>query len=161
MIKLKTNLQPAALAHVTVTDGYCKNALEKETAYLLSLQEGRLLAGFCENAGLKTPFVRYGGWESGLIGGHTLGHYLTAVAQGAVNPAVPASEREKLYNKMKNIVDSYGGLLRSRAASRRSSTMWSGARRTSTRRRGCRGTRCTKFWRGSWRRISSRDMRPP
>ena len=105
MIKLKTNLQPAALAQVTVTDGYCKNALEKEVSYLLSLQEGRLLAGFCENAGLKTPFVRYGGWESGLIGGHTLGHYLTAVAQGAVNPAVPASEREKLYNKMKNIVD--------------------------------------------------------
>ncbi len=105
MIKLKTNLQPAALSQVTVTDGYCKNALEKEVSYLLSLQEGRLLAGFCENAGLKTPFVRYGGWESGLMGGHTLGHYLTAVSQGAVNPAVPEPDRKKLFNKMKNIID--------------------------------------------------------
>ncbi len=105
MMKLKTNLQAAELSQVTVTDGYCKNALEKEVAYLLSLQEGRLLAGFYENAGIKTPFVRYGGWESGLMGGHTLGHYLTAVAQGSVNPAVPENDRKKLFQKVKNLVD--------------------------------------------------------
>ncbi len=93
------------LAQVEVTDEYCKNALAKEIAYLLSLQEERLLAGFYENAGLKTPFVRYGGWESGLIGGHTLGHYLTALAQAAENPAVPSGDRERLLQKAKNIVD--------------------------------------------------------
>ncbi len=71
---------PAALGGVRVTDPYCKNAFEKEREYLLSLSAGRLLAGFYENAGLKTSFVRYAGWEGMLIGGHTLGHYLSALS---------------------------------------------------------------------------------
>lgn len=97
-------LTPIPIGAVEITDGYLKNALEKETAYLLSLEEGRLLAGFYENAGIRTPFVRYGGWESGLIGGHTLGHYLTAVSQAYANAAVPHDVKEALATKIGTIV---------------------------------------------------------
>lgn len=100
---ISTKLRPFPLGSVEVTDAYCDNAFSKEIAYLLSLQEGRLLAGFYENAGLKTPFVRYGGWESGLIGGHTLGHYLTAVSQAY--SLSQGETRLALYGKMKRIVD--------------------------------------------------------
>lgn len=103
---IQTKLQVLPIGATKVTDAYCANALEKEVLYLLSLQEGRLLAGFYENAGLRTSYTRYGGWESGLIGGHTLGHYLTALSQGAVNIGVPEENRAALYEKMKSIVDS-------------------------------------------------------
>ncbi len=66
---------------VEITDTYRENALEKEMAYLKSLDVDRLLAGFYEIKGLKPKKVRYGGWESLDIKGHTMGHYLTALAQ--------------------------------------------------------------------------------
>lgn len=105
MNQIATKIKDIPLGAVRVTDAYCVNAARKEISYLLSLQEGRLLAGFYENAGLKTPFVRYGGWESGLIGGHTLGHYLTAVAQGYASAGVSAEEKALLLTRVKNIVD--------------------------------------------------------
>ncbi len=85
---------------VTLKDPWCLNALDKEADYLLSLENGRLLAGFYENAGRKTPFVRYGGWESHLIGGHTLGHYLSALSLAATNGGIAGEKREKLLKKL-------------------------------------------------------------
>ena len=105
MGRIETPIKTLPLGAVELTDGYCVNALQKEVSYLLSLQEGRLLAGFYENAGLKTPFVRYGGWESGLIGGHTLGHYLTALSQAYVNAGTSSAEKAKFYEKATRIVD--------------------------------------------------------
>lgn len=90
---------------VRITDGYIQNALEKEREYLLSLDTGRLLAGFYENAGLKTPFVRYGGWENRLIGGHTLGHYLSALSLGSVNAGYSESTRALFRKKIADIVN--------------------------------------------------------
>ncbi len=101
---MERRLQAMPLSCVRVTDAFAHNALEREIDYLLSLQEGRLLAGFYENAGLKTSFVRYGGWEDMLIGGHTLGHYLTALAQAYVNPAVSEEKRSSAYRKLEKIV---------------------------------------------------------
>jgi len=66
---------------VVVRDPFIAHSFELETAYLLSLEVDRLLAGFRETAGLPSPASRYGGWESTEIQGHTLGHYLTAMAQ--------------------------------------------------------------------------------
>ena len=98
-------LQAIPLQAVTVEDAYSLNAYAKERAYLLSLDEGRLLAGFYENAGLATPYRRYGGWENSLIAGHTLGHYMTAVAQAYANPATPDGERGKFFEKAAGIVE--------------------------------------------------------
>ena len=66
---------------ITVRAPFITHSFELETEYLLSLDVERLLAGFRETAGLPTAAKRYGGWESTEIQGHTLGHYLTAMAQ--------------------------------------------------------------------------------
>ena len=100
-----TKLQPLDLSAVRIEDEYLLNALAKECDYLSSLEEGRLLAGFYENAGIKTPFVRYGGWESRLIGGHTLGHYLTAIAQMSIHPALSQEKRDFFLARAKRMTD--------------------------------------------------------
>jgi hypothetical protein len=57
-----------------------KNAMDKDAAYLLSIEPDRLLHRFYLNAGLPTKGKVYGGWESDGLSGHTLGHYLSACA---------------------------------------------------------------------------------
>ncbi|MBS1485948.1 MAG: glycoside hydrolase family 127 protein [Bacteroidetes bacterium] len=57
-----------------------KNAMDKDAAYLLSIDTKRLLHRFYLNAGLPTQGDVYGGWESDGLSGHTLGHYLSACA---------------------------------------------------------------------------------
>jgi DUF1680 family protein len=69
------------LCDVTLLDGSpFKNAMEKDAAFLLSLEPDRLLHRFHKNAGLPTKGEVYGGWESEGLSGHTLGHYLSACA---------------------------------------------------------------------------------
>ncbi len=67
------------LKDVRLLDGSAfKNAMDKDGAYLLSIEPGRLLHRFYLNAGLPTKGDVYGGWESEGLSGHTLGHYLSA-----------------------------------------------------------------------------------
>ncbi len=77
----KGQYQPVAYGCVTITDAYCKNAYRRECAYLKKLEPDRLLCGFRETAGLAGKAKRYAGWEETEIQGHTLGHYLSALAQ--------------------------------------------------------------------------------
>ncbi len=67
--------------NVEITDDYLKRGFHLESVYLLSLDTDRLLAGFQETAGIRPKAIRYGGWESTEIQGHTLGHYMTALSQ--------------------------------------------------------------------------------
>lgn len=95
-----------SLSDLTMTDAYCTNAFEKEMDYLLAFDTERLLAGFRDNAGLSTNGAkRYGGWENTNIAGHSVGHYLTAIAQAYQNPNTTAEQREALYNRMKTLID--------------------------------------------------------
>jgi len=48
--------------------------------YLLMVEPDRLLAPFREQAGLTPKATNYGGWEALDIRGHSLGHYLSALA---------------------------------------------------------------------------------
>lgn len=102
---------------VEVTDEYYDNALELDVDNLLVLDEDRLLAGFRETAGYAAGMsadevkafmknkTRYpGGWENALIGGHTLGHYMSAVAQGVVNPGLSKDDRQALKERLDSIV---------------------------------------------------------
>ena len=110
---------------VEVTDAYYDNALELDVKNLLALDADRLLAGFRQTAcyvyntksgvtKMTTSEIatymknktRYGGgWEDSLIGGHTLGHYISAVAQGIVNPGVTAEEKAALTERLNYIID--------------------------------------------------------
>ncbi|MBQ3939808.1 MAG: glycoside hydrolase family 127 protein, partial [Oscillospiraceae bacterium] len=90
-----------SLSEITMTDSYCTNAFAKEIEYLLSFDTERLLAGFRENAGLSTNGAqRYKGWENTLIAGHTIGHYLTALAQAFQNPSLTAAQRSAVSGKL-------------------------------------------------------------
>ncbi|MBR3760193.1 MAG: glycoside hydrolase family 127 protein [Ruminococcus sp.] len=95
-----------SLSDLTMTDAYCTNAFEKEMDYLLAFDTERLLAGFRDNAGLSTNGAkRYGGWENTNIAGHSVGHYLTAIAQAYQNPNTTAEQKDALYNRMKTLID--------------------------------------------------------
>ena len=64
---------------VYVEDTYMSNAFAKEIKYLLSIDDDKMLAGFRDTAGIDIKgATRYAGWESMLIGGHTMGHYLSS-----------------------------------------------------------------------------------
>jgi uncharacterized protein len=93
---LATEVQPAVkpqaqefpLAAVKLLDGPFKQAMEVDKAFLLRVEPDRLLAGFRMQAGLpkKTePYVSRG-WETidpnsrFTMAGHSLGHYLSALA---------------------------------------------------------------------------------
>ncbi len=95
------------LSQVDVTDAYLTNAEDKDIAYLLSLDADRLLAGFRETAGVDMKGAkRYAGWETSLIAGHTLGHYLTAVAQAVATLPAEDSRDAELNDRLNYLIDS-------------------------------------------------------
>jgi DUF1680 family protein len=87
----RTRLSAFALGHVRLLDGPFRDAQERDARYLLSLEPDRLLHNFRVNAGLAPKAPVYGGWESEepwvdiRCHGHTLGHYLSAVAMMAAS----------------------------------------------------------------------------
>ncbi len=102
-----TTYQAYNLNQVDVTDAYLTNAEDKDIEYLLSLDADQLLAGFRETAGVNMQGKkRYAGWESSLIGGHTLGHYLTAVAQAVATLPAEDSRHAELSARLIYIIDS-------------------------------------------------------
>ena len=102
--KIVNKFQAFESGQVKMLDPYCTNAFEKEIEYLKKLDFERLLAGFYENAGIAFTKIRYGGWEDSLIGGHTLGHYLTAVSQAYANAACGKEDKDLFFERIKGIV---------------------------------------------------------
>jgi DUF1680 family protein len=68
------------LADVRLGPSPFRNAVDVNLRYLLSLDPDRLLHNFYTGAGMQPRAPVYGGWESDTIAGHTLGHYLSAMA---------------------------------------------------------------------------------
>ncbi|HEX8463851.1 MAG TPA: glycoside hydrolase family 127 protein, partial [Abditibacterium sp.] len=79
--RIAAKVEPFALSQVRLLDGPFKHAQELDRTYLLSLEPDRLLHNFHKNAGITPKAPLYGGWESQGIAGHTIGHYLTALAE--------------------------------------------------------------------------------
>jgi uncharacterized protein len=72
---------PFPLDRVRLLPGPFKAGQEVDARYLLEVVEpDRLLAGFRAQAKLPKKAERYGGWEARGINGHSLGHYLSALA---------------------------------------------------------------------------------
>ena len=97
-----------SLSETAIADDYAVNGLDKEIDYLLLLDADRLLANFYLNSSLgSNGSTNYGGgWENGLIGGHTMGHYLTALSQAIANAGTPEADRTQLTEKLNYIVSS-------------------------------------------------------
>ena len=73
--------QPFDLSDVRLLGGPFETAHRATEKYLLTVDTNRLLAGFRINSGLPSKGEIYGGWETGGLAGHSLGHYLSACAQ--------------------------------------------------------------------------------
>lgn len=73
--------RPFPLQEVQLLDSPFKANMERNAAYLLSLEPDRLLHNTRKQCGLEPKAPVYGGWESLGFAGHTLGHYLTALSQ--------------------------------------------------------------------------------
>ena len=96
-------------------------ALEANRRYVLSLSPDRLLSRFRSSAGLPPRAAPYGGWEADTIAGHTLGHYLTALAllHAQTGEAMPAERARYVLDELVAVQaahgDGYvGGFLRKR-----------------------------------------------
>lgn len=90
------------LDKVKVQEEYLQNAFRLEQDYLLSLEADRMLAGFYEIAGKTPKAERYtGGWEDKDIAGHTMGHYLIALAQ-----TYASTKDERFLNRLTYVVES-------------------------------------------------------
>jgi uncharacterized protein len=87
------------LSQVRLLDGPFKRAQDLDVAYLRSLDVDRLLAPFRAEAGLPARAPSYPNWESTGLGGHTAGHYLTALAQ-----AWAATAEEDLRQRLDDMV---------------------------------------------------------
>lgn len=73
-------LQYFPLGDVQLAAGPFRNAQELDRRYLLALEPDRLLAPFRREAGLMPKGEVYPNWEADGLGGHTAGHYLSALA---------------------------------------------------------------------------------
>jgi DUF1680 family protein len=75
-------LQEFPLDQVQITDKYQTGLFAKEITYLnTTIDADRLLSGFKAMSTGTTPSNLYGGWENSLIRGHTMGHWLSAMAR--------------------------------------------------------------------------------
>lgn len=66
---------------VKLLDGPFLHATKLDEQALLNYEPDRLLAKFRIEAGLQPKAEHYHGWEDNTIAGHSLGHYLSAIAQ--------------------------------------------------------------------------------
>lgn len=69
------------LQAVRLTPSMFLDSLLVNRRYLFELEPDRLLHNFLQYAGLPPKGEVYGGWEGDTIAGHTLGHYLSALAK--------------------------------------------------------------------------------
>jgi DUF1680 family protein len=72
--------KPAPLSAVRLLPSPYLTAVSINLEYLQRLDPDRLLHNFRSQAGLTPKGEVYAGWESDTIGGHTLGHYLSALS---------------------------------------------------------------------------------
>ncbi|BAK66492.1 hypothetical protein SLG_18170 [Sphingobium sp. SYK-6] len=72
--------RPLPLSATRLLPSPYADAVDANRRYLLQLEPDRLLHNFLVHAGLEPKGEAYGGWEGDTIAGHTLGHYMTALA---------------------------------------------------------------------------------
>lgn len=87
--------QLVTLDTVKLKNGPFRDAMDRDQAYLLSLNPDRFLHYFRMTAGLKAKADAYGGWEEKV--GRMLGHYLSACSMYARATGEPAFLQRQSY----------------------------------------------------------------
>lgn len=78
--RLAAVVGPLPLSSMRLLDGPLKERQDTHARHLEAIDPDRLLAPYRQQAALAPRAERYGGWESRDISGHSLGHYLSALA---------------------------------------------------------------------------------
>ncbi|GFE79927.1 hypothetical protein GCM10011487_19270 [Steroidobacter agaridevorans] len=86
-----------SLSDVRLLPSPFADAVEANRKYLLALEPDRLLHNFRKFAGLTPKGEVYGGWEADTIAGHSLGHYLTALALIHAQTGEPRAKQRAEY----------------------------------------------------------------
>lgn len=73
------------------------HARSKDSAFLQLLSPDRMLYRFRKHAGLPPKDSIYGGWESDGLSGHSLGHYLSAMAMMYSSTGAPSLKKKLDY----------------------------------------------------------------
>lgn len=95
-----TDIKQFEMSDVKVTDDYYLAAQTSDIEFLKNFDNDRLLSGFRATAGLDTKgAATYNGWENSLLGGHCVGHYLSAAAQ-----AVKATGDKEMKDKLDALI---------------------------------------------------------
>lgn len=118
-----TGLNEFALSDIELTDDYYVQVTEKDVEFLNKFDPDRLLYNFRLTAGYTAAQIAdgrfdfnkdgvyakasYNGWENSRIGGHTLGHYLAAVAQASANGYgdVKGEDGKTINERLKYLID--------------------------------------------------------
>ncbi len=81
-MKVARVAEPFEMSDVRLLDGPFRDAMLRDQKYLLALDPDRLLHNFRVNVGLPSSAKPLGGWEEPNceLRGHSLGHYLSALA---------------------------------------------------------------------------------
>jgi DUF1680 family protein len=94
---LPKSVAPLRLSNVRLLPSPFADAVEANRKYLLQLEPDRLLHNFRKFAGLTPKGELYGGWEADTIAGHSLGHYLSALALIYAQTDEPEAKRRAQY----------------------------------------------------------------
>ncbi|HEY5761077.1 MAG TPA: beta-L-arabinofuranosidase domain-containing protein [Steroidobacter sp.] len=94
---LPKSAAPLRLSNVRLLPSPFADAVEANRKYLLQLEPDRLLHNFRKFAGLTPKGEVYGGWEADTIAGHSLGHYLSALALIYAQTDEPEAKRRAEY----------------------------------------------------------------
>ncbi len=89
-----------SMSQVQLTDSYLTNAFQKEIEYLKSFNCDKLLSFFRKTKELTPKAENYLGWENSEIRGHTLGHYISALAQ-----VYATTKDSEIYNRLQYIFE--------------------------------------------------------
>ena len=98
------------LRQVRLLDSPFKTAEERDLEYILALSPDRLLAPFLSEAGLVQKAPVYGNWEGDGLGGHTGGHYLSALSLLYASTGEEELRRRLDYmlDELKRVQDAHG-----------------------------------------------------
>lgn len=103
-------LQDFSLNDIEVLDSYSVGISQKVVDFIGKYDPDRLLYNFRVAAGLNKSlnvFGPYPGWENAKIGGHTMGHYLAACAQGVSHgfAACKGKDGRTLEERLKYLIE--------------------------------------------------------
>ncbi len=96
-----------SLKDIEITNAYLMNGFNKMAEYLKKFDIDRSVEGFRRTAGIGKEKNTYEGWETSLIAGHAIGHFVTALAQGYAYSQGNRKADKKLLEMSEEIIEAF------------------------------------------------------